>query len=700
MSEAPSKMSLDILLGRMAIHRRFDGINDLGESGVMDLNEEYLDNLLKSMEQKPEEPVLPEESVENAFGEEAFGFGEQAFQEEMSKGQDSLQNDMETNREADMEALDLEALLKNMEENENLDEDLADIKELLDKDANNELVLPEEEPLEEVLPKATAPEKKKRKKKEKKWPFLKKEKAESIPENVQSDEEAAGESDAVMAKETDFAAIQKEAEAGPEAEAEPEVEAKPEVEAEPEMEAESQMEAEPEMEAESQMAEPVLLGGEDGNTLEWESITDLFAALDDIGTDTDANEAQSEQQLKLQPELQPEEAQPFGLDSEEPQLFEMGSMEPKFSEPQPIETEAEAVRELTETSQAEKKKKKKGKKEKVLKEKKPGVLSKIAEFLFAEEDEEEASGIGEAGQQNQVSPSEEISVELLAGTSAENKEVLAQLEKEDREGKKKKKKKGKKAAEKGTGKDASEEDEAEGSEKKDEKKGKKKSKKEKKQKEPVPVDETPEPKLSKKKVRATFVLSLTVLTAILIICIFIPEIFEMQGARKAYYEEDYETCYRTFYGKKLSESDERMFLQSGMLLSIQKRMEGYKSYVAVGDELHALDFLLQMVQKQDEVLLAAEEYQLTQEAENAYQEVLTVLAEKYQLTEEDAKEINAYAEDAIYTLRLKSIVEGTEFVMPDFATPAGEGEPAEEEVLEDVLPVEEELTDIAFEEGS
>lgn len=289
-------------------------------------------------------------------------------------------------------------------------------------------------------------------------------------------------------------------------------------------------------------------------------------------------------------------------------------------------------------------------------------------------------------------------------TSEENQEILEQLAKEDQDSKGKKKKKSKKdkkgkKAEEASSADGENEDE----EQKDDKKKKKEKKpKEKKKKDPKPIeDETPSPKLSKKKINATVFFALTILAAILLCCLVVPELFELKGARKAYYDGDYESCYKTFYGKKLSDSDKVMYEHSKMLLGIQRQVEAYNNYVAVDDELHALDVLMQAVQKQDALLNEADKQELRTEAEAAYQEILKILEEKYQLSEADAKEINAYEEDAIYTLRLKSIVEHTEFVMPEFAVPNAAEDTTEdtaeenaeevtvEEPLEDMLPEEE-----------
>lgn len=324
------------------------------------------------------------------------------------------------------------------------------------------------------------------------------------------------------------------------------------------------------------------------------------------------------------------------------------------------------------------------------KKKKPAFLAKLFDFLFEEDESGEEGGDKENGE----------GVEALGVTSDENQEVLKQLKKEDKEGKKKKKKKSK-------GKNDVPEDEENDDfeESQDIKKKVKKPKKEKKEKSPEPDSDTPEPKLSKKKVRAIGFFAFTILAALLVCCLVITGLLQLSDARGAYYDGDYEACYRGLYGKKLSESDQLMFERAQLMLSVNRNKEAYENYVAVGDEMRALDALLQAVDKQDKILTEAEKYELTAQAEAAYQEILAVLAEKYQLSETDAKEINGYEQDVVYTLRVKSIVEGTPFVLPEFLkeNSGADTQPTAQENpdghMEDVLAAEEEITDTAYEEG-
>ena len=346
--------------------------------------------------------------------------------------------------------------------------------------------------------------------------------------------------------------------------------------------------------------------------------------------------------------------------------------------------------------------------------KKSGFFKRFMEFL-AEEDEEEDEGGSEAKQAVADTVSDGKG-QILSGASEENKEALAQLDKEDKEQRKRKKKKDKKKKETGgtgkiqkTGEDA---DEAEDPKKNEEPKAGQ-SEKEKKEKNPKETknEEDQLVKIPKKNLRATMLFSLTIVVAVLLCCLFVPELFELRSARNAYYKGDYEKCFRTFYGKHLSENDRIMYEHSVMQLLIGRKEEAYQSYVAVGDELRALDVLLQAVKEQDALLAEAEKYGLADAEAEQYKKVLSILSDKYGLNEAAAKEINAYKEDAVYTLRLKSIVEKTPFTLPDYidaeaynmASVSGADEDSTVQITDemsgteqDLLPAEEELSDTNF----
>ena len=315
--------------------------------------------------------------------------------------------------------------------------------------------------------------------------------------------------------------------------------------------------------------------------------------------------------------------------------------------------------------------------------KKKGGFLKMMEFLTESDDDDEEEEGGKFSfkdlfkKKKKEEPSEEenpTGADAEGATTDENKEVNRQLDAEEEDGKKKKKKKKRKKGEPEGAEELEErepherqagKDDEESEEGGDGKKGKKK-KKEKKKKEPKPVDTRPLPKLSKKKVRATFCFALTVLAAILICVFFLGDVVSKQKARSAFYKGDYEECYRNFYGKKLTEGDENMFKKAELLLYLERNKEHYYEYMAIDDEYHALDSLLDAVLNKDAFMQKASMYGFDVEATNAYNEILSILETSYGLSEEDAMMINSIDQDAVYTLYVRSIVDGTDLVIPDY----------------------------------
>ena len=316
--------------------------------------------------------------------------------------------------------------------------------------------------------------------------------------------------------------------------------------------------------------------------------------------------------------------------------------------------------------------------------KKKGGFLKMMEFLTESDDDDEEEEGGKFSfkdlfkkKKKDAEPSGEenpTGADAEGATTDENKEVNRQLDAEEEDGKKKKKKKKRKKGEPEGAEELEErepherqagKDDEEPEEGGDGKKGKKK-KKEKKKKEPKPVDNRPLPKLSKKKVRATFCFALTILAAILICVFFLGDVVSKQKARSAFYKGDYEECYRNFYGKKLTEGDENMFKKAELLLYLERNKERYYEYLAIDDEYHALDSLLDAVLNKDAFMQKASQYGFDAEATNAYNEILSILETSYGLSEEDAMMINSIDQDAVYTLYVHSIVDGTDFVIPDY----------------------------------
>lgn len=303
--------------------------------------------------------------------------------------------------------------------------------------------------------------------------------------------------------------------------------------------------------------------------------------------------------------------------------------------------------------------------EKKHKEKKAGLFSKVMEYLTAEEEDTEAP-------------------------LDENTEILKELDEEDKQKSQKEKKKKKKADKKnkkGKGKEKEEPDnlEEEGGEE-GEAAPKKKLKKEKKKKEKPPKDESAEKPvkvLSTKNMLVLVALCATLVACIIALSTFLPDYSDKKDARDAFYVGDYETVYTLLYNKKLNSSDSVIYNRAKLVLQFERKLQSYENNIALGRELEAVDALLQGVAAYQEIE-GTDPYGARGEIDGVYQQICDVLLNQYGIGQEEAMEINAY-DDVTYTRKLHSVVYGTEFTAP--------GEEKIEEPLppQDILPEEEEI---------
>lgn len=322
---------------------------------------------------------------------------------------------------------------------------------------------------------------------------------------------------------------------------------------------------------------------------------------------------------------------------------------------------------------SEKEQKGKGKKNRKAKEKKKkdgteatGFLKRLSDLLFEEAEEEDTSG----------------------EKTDENGEILKELEQEDKAKAGKKKKEKKKKDKKGKkGKD-SENVEGEGEEGEDTEpapKKKKKPKKEKKVKEKKPVEKEKKV-LSRKALLVLIAFCATLIAAVVSLSLFLPDYADKKNAREAFYAGDYKETYRLFYDKNLNSSDTLIFKRAEMVLTLQRKQEAYENHKKLGNETKALDALFQGIAKFDE-LQSYEQYGAQEELRQIYEKLLDALEQDYSIGEEEAKEINTYDADT-YSRKIYSVITGTDFVKP------GEEKIEEPAVPVDVLPEEEDIIDM------
>ena len=313
------------------------------------------------------------------------------------------------------------------------------------------------------------------------------------------------------------------------------------------------------------------------------------------------------------------------------------------------------------------------------KEKKPGFFKRLLAF-FTEE----------------ATPEEEPQKD-------ENEEVLAELDKEDKTAeqdkkkKKEKKKKDKPAKGKGAKKNAKAgnaedgDEEEDGKQEKGKGKGKaKKASKKKKEKPEVPEQEEKASKgYTKKNIILVCLFSAAVFAVLYLSISYVAPGYAKKNAVTAFENQDYLTCYEILYGQKLTEREQQLFTFSNMVLRMQKKINDYDKYVEDGENLYALDSLMQAVEEYEETQGEALACGADGEMLKLYREVLTILQENYGLDEEGVRVIAFRDNKVEYTRMLDTLINGGTVDIKE--------EPATDtEDLPDLLPEEEETDDTEF----
>ena len=280
------------------------------------------------------------------------------------------------------------------------------------------------------------------------------------------------------------------------------------------------------------------------------------------------------------------------------------------------------------------------------KEKKPGFFKRLLAF-FTEE----------------ATPEEEPQKD-------ENDEVLAELDKEDKtaeqDKKKKKEKKKKDKPAKGKAKKAS---------------------RKKKEKPEVPEQEEKASKgYTKKNIILVCLFSAAVFAVLYLSISYVAPGYAKKNAVTAFENQDYLTCYENLYGQNLTEREQQLFTFSNMVLRMQKKISDYDKYVEDGENLYALDSLMQAVEEYEETQEEALACGADGEMLKLYREVLTILQENYGLDEEGVRGI-AFCDNKVeYTRMLDTLINGGTVDIKE--------EPATDtEDLPDLLPEEEETDD-------
>ncbi len=276
--------------------------------------------------------------------------------------------------------------------------------------------------------------------------------------------------------------------------------------------------------------------------------------------------------------------------------------------------------------------------------------------------------------------------------SDENKDILSDLDKEKTAGKKKKKK-GKKNAAGAEGEEGAEGQKGKGGKPAKAKKPKK-PKPEKPPKEPEPEPLIPPRKLTLKRVLPVALVCASLGILIVVFANASVDFTDKQNAKEAYYSGDYQTCYENLFGKDLNETEQIMFGTSESILRVRLWMREYEMFVEAGEEVEALDVLIQAVNDFPKLYAYAEKWNAGDDVQAGYTGILNILAGKYGLTEAQALEIASVRSDYDYTEMVVDIVQGKTY--GSWNEQPEEPETPEPEPLPDELPEEGDLGGDSF----
>ena len=312
------------------------------------------------------------------------------------------------------------------------------------------------------------------------------------------------------------------------------------------------------------------------------------------------------------------------------------------SEPESEEPMANIEEDSVETKSGKKKKEKAAKKQKLDAEgkpieKKPGLFAKLFNTLTEEFEPEPTE--------------EELAKE--AEEKAAAKQAAKAKKEEDKKAKAEENKV--KAEEKEAAKKAKAEAAAQQKKEKQEAKAAKKAAKLAKEEAERPKNQK---RISPKKMVLVTIFAASVLAVVLLFTNFISEEGSLQRARKAYYDGNYQTVYVELYGSELEESDAIVQARSKVILKMQRKYDSYVNHMKMGQDVKALNALIEGLRTYDAVNLEAEQYGVMAEINEIKTNILNVLDAKYGIDEATARELLQNEDEISYTKSLNHIIMG------------------------------------------
>lgn len=374
------------------------------------------------------------------------------------------------------------------------------------------------------------------------------------------------------------------------------------------------------------------------NTEKEDDFSDVLSLLGDDDSDL----AEINDLLKKSDDTEPVEDDMMELlnqmaDDEEKQFAQEKQIEekPKTEQPEVMAEETSAV-DIPE-GKIKKSKKKKTDAAGEEKEKKSGFLGKLFHALTDEFEPE---------------PTEE---ELAKEAEEKAAAKLEAKTKKDEEKKAKEEEKKAKAEEKEAAKKAKAEADALKKREKQEAKEAKLAEKRAKEEAERPKNQK---RISPKKMVLVTIFAASVLAGVLLFTNLVSKEGSLQRARKAYYAGNYQTVYVEMYGSELEESDAIVQAKSKIILKMQRKYDSYVNHLKMGQELQALNALIEGLRTYDFINLEAEQYGVMAEVDEIKNNIVNVLSANYGLSEAQARELLQNEDEITYTKSLNHIIMG------------------------------------------
>lgn len=373
------------------------------------------------------------------------------------------------------------------------------------------------------------------------------------------------------------------------------------------------------------------------NTGEEDDFSDVLSLLGDDDSDL----AEINDLLKKSDDTAPVEDDMMDLlnqmaDDEEKQFTQEKQIEEKPKTEQ-LEVMTEEASADVQEGKTKKVKKKKADADSEEKEKKPGFFGKLFHALTDEFEPE---------------PTEE---ELAKEAEEKAAAKLEAKTKKDEEKKAKEEEKKAKAEEKEAAKKAKAETDALKKREKQEAKEAKLAEKRAKEEAERPKNQK---RISPKKMVLVTIFAASVLAGVLLFTNLVSEEGSLQRARKAYYAGNYQTVYVEMYGSQLEESDAIVQAKSKIILKMQRKYDSYVNHLKMGQELQALNALIEGLRTYDSINLEAEQYGVMAEVDEIKNNIVNVLNANYGISEAQARELLQNEDEITYTKSLNHIIMG------------------------------------------